>query len=321
MVIEVKELPDPHECWPEMEFDKSCTLLCMTWTTWPTNLDVTELPHYAIFDQDGRRRGSSDSIQDPDLVAKFTRLGLRLSHRELISYPEETNRFLASGRWAVAPDSSSFVRVLHLDELSDVVELWKLKPLVEKQWSWTRKGESDPPNCWLDYVNIRGKVVIAGTCGFSETVFLDAATGAQTDVVPFKQANEVYYGALSTCVVPERGWLICGTAGTKRIRVLSLDAPHRVLREVGNNGVNLFGSWSTDFLQAAAAGRLILKETTSSSRLSRFTRETEIYDTDTWKVIWKLVSHEAGAVVMSPDGKKIANRRGKVVEILPLTLK
>jgi hypothetical protein len=159
-------------------------------------------------------------------------------------------------------------------------------------------------------------------CSSSETVLIDASNGTQMDVIPYgnKAPKEdipylIPYFAASTCLVPEKEWLICGTEETKRIRILSLNPPHPVLKEVGNTGINGLGIWSTDHLTSAAHGRLLLTESEWGSRLWGKT-ETVILDTDTWKVLWRAASDESA--FLSPDGKRLGIFKGnKMLEILP----
>ena len=185
VVIKLEQLPDPQHWWPALAFDQDSKLLSVAWTTWQTNADFSERLHYAIIDESGIVQCDSESNRNNELIEKFPRLAMKRFHAGLISDIQYTNKFLDDGRWDVAPDLSSCVLVRQTRDLRDVVELWRLKPVIEKRWRWTREEEFGAANCRLRYVTLRSKEVIAIDCGFRETVFLDAASATQIDTIRY----------------------------------------------------------------------------------------------------------------------------------------
>ena len=318
VVLELKQLPDPLRCWPELAFDASSRLLCVTWTTWATNASFVEQLHYAILDEKGTIRCDSESNTNTGLILKFPRLYVQRFHPEVVCYATYTNQFLDAGRWAIAQDMSSCVRVRQQPGLSDVVELWSLKPAVEKRWGWTRSEKHQPPYCSVQYVTFGQEPAIAVVCS-SETVFLDTVAGKELQTVSSEKDGEVYVTG-AVCVIGEKGWLISARCDSKRLRVQSLEPPHHILKEVGREGANWTGGWFTHRIESLDGGRRVLKQSDYSCRggLVQYTRETEIFDTDTWKSVWKVEEHGPGTVAVSPDGKRVAIRRGKTLEIRAL---
>lgn len=326
--VDLSKLPGLRYSWKRIEFedaprfDSSGQFLCVTAHTWATNADFTQELHYVILDSNGVVQTSSESKPNTNLLARFPNLALKLFHRDMISTDDYTNMFLDPGRWIVAPDSSWCVRVRQMPDLSDLVEKFRLKPSVEKQWIWVRKEKYGPPSCRMDYVKLREREVVAIRCSFSETVLLDAGTGTNIDLIPYGPGRGIVSNsALATCIIPEKEWLVCGERDSKRIRVISLEPPHRIAREVGDRGVNGFGIWRTYRLESAADGRLLLKVSHWGSRLVGGNSETYIYDTDTWKVLWRHVDRNGETTTLSPDGKRLAIQTGQSLEILPFSLK
>ena len=323
VIVRLSELPGLRGCWSRAEFegpprfDVSGQFLCLTAHTWATNADFSQALHYVILSVEGVVQASSEEVNpDANLLARFPDLATRLSHRALVSRDDYTNMFLDQDRWVVAPDLSWCARVRQTSDSSDLIEKFNLNPQVEKQWTWNCKGAYGPPSCRISFVKFPSREVIALSCSFGETALLDARTGTTIDRVPYGPGSGMVSNtAIATCVIPKSGWLICGEYESKRIRVISLNPPHGIVREVGPKGVNGLGVWSTFRLEATADGQFLLKVSDWGSRLMGGKTETEIYDTDTWKVLWRDVDRHGGDVTLSPDGRRLAIRKGQELEI------
>ena len=71
-------------------------------------------------------------------------------------------------------------------------------------------------------------------------------------------------------------------------------------------------------VQFLADGKYLLAEYFFGGRGTSTTLlPTEIFETRTWKVVWKKNDLEIKSVTMSPDGTKIALLRGNTLEVLP----
>jgi hypothetical protein len=328
VTVNLSELPGLRHSWKRIEFegpptfDQNGKCLCVAAHIWATNADFTQELHYVILNAEGVVQTSSESTPDMNLLAKFPDLAVKLFHRSLISRDDSTNMFLDLGRWVVAPDLSWCARVRQLADMSDRVEKLALKPTVEKLWAWTCKGEYGPPSCQMSYVVLPSKGVIAISRSFMETVLLDEATGTNVDVIPYGPGRGIVSNlALAACIIPQKGWLVCDEQESKRIRVISLSPPHRILKEVGEKGINGLGVWSTPRLEPTADGQLLLKVSHWGSRLAGGRTEAEIYDTGTWKVLWRHVDRTGGEIALSPDGKRLALLKGQILEMRPFLSK
>jgi hypothetical protein len=322
VTVNLSELPGLRHPWKRIEFegpptfDQSGKFLCVTAHTWATNADFTQELHYVILNAEGAVQTSSESTPDTNLLAKFPDLAFKLFYRGLISRDDYTNTFLDPGRWVVAPDLSWCTRVRQMADKSDLVEKFALKPTVEKQWAWTCKGEYGPPSCRMSYVVLPSKGVIAISRSSMETVLLDVATGTNVDVIPYGPGWGIVSNlALATCIIPQKGWLVCDEQESKRIRVISLSPPHRILKEVGEKGVNGLGVWSTPRLDPAAEGQLLLKVSDWGSRLVGGKTEAAIYDIGTWKMLWHHTDRKGEEIALSPDGRRLAILKEQTLEI------
>ena len=310
----VIDLAQPIKSWrtaPELAFDKSSRLICGVWRPYEQRGKTGQEFHYQIFDENGQLQCHSDGLLNQHLVLEFPRLAAMALHPALIMTGQFTNRYLEDRRWDAAPDSTSLVRVRNGEGHSAVIELWKLSTPEVKQWEWKTSGKYSRPECEPRYEVLHGKNVIAVECG-DKTVFLDAGAGTELDSISYENPQEVYIAG-ATCLIPQRGYFVCARYDSKRLRVISLAAPHRILREVGAQGSHLFGSWSTQHIECSSDGRFLLKESSYGSRLLPGSCDTMVFDTATWKTVWQ-VPH--GFVLMSPDGKKLAIQEDTRLEII-----
>ena len=78
------------------------------------------------------------------------------------------------------------------------------------------------------------------------------------------------------------------------------------------------GDWRVRRVQFLADGKYVLAEYKFRGRgTSTVLEPTEIFETRTWKVVWKENDLEIKSVTLSPDGKKIAFLRANTLEVRP----
>jgi hypothetical protein len=147
-------------------------------------------------------------------------------------------------------------------------------------------------------------------------MLLDAATGTNIDIIPYGPGQGIVSNlAMATCIIPQKGWLVCDEQNSRRIRVISLSPPHRILKEVGEKGGDGLGVWSTYRLESAAKGQLLLNVSHWGSRIFGGKIESTIYDTGTWKVLWRQTNRKSEEVALAPDGRRMAILKEKILEI------
>ena len=118
------------------------------------------------------------------------------------------------------------------------------------------------------------------------------------------------FSGTSFAVEPRNRLLAVGCMNDRRVRVLTLDPPYRLLLELHSDEHPRRpegGSWRVDRVDFAANGRFLIVESYFAGRGTRkVLRPTEIYETEGWKKVWETNDATIQAVTLSPDGTKIA---------------
>ena len=116
-----------------------------------------------------------------------------------------------------------------------------------------------------------------------------------------------------------KGWLACGAFDDKRVRVVQMASNGPMVFEA-NTEVNPSqpwgGNWMVHRVEFLADAKYLLAEYDFGGRgTSTVLRPTEIFETATWKIVWKNSDPETGGITLSPDGKRMAFLRGDVLEV------
>jgi hypothetical protein len=312
VTVQTSQLAGSVERWPGMAFDAAGKLLCVTWTIRPKGSPDTL--GYAILDERGVVRSSSTTPGDTNLVSKFPALAVQLSLPSLVRQAGSTNYFLEKGMRTVAPDTSWLATIHNTNCFVVTVELWRLKPVLEKAWSWSHPGGWSPA-AKLAAFRWHDKDLLAVHAG-DKLAVLDVLSGAEVHWIPYAKQGEESYTPSCICPIPELGLVAFSSTESKRVRLRSLDPPHAVVREVGSKGVNWLGvPWHATALQTARNGRWLLRDSSYSSRYFPYKHEFVIIDLETSNEIRRWT--DADEVALSPDGTRVAICRAGVIQIIP----
>jgi hypothetical protein len=119
----------------------------------------------------------------------------------------------------------------------------------------------------------------------------------------------------------ERRLLACGASYDKRVRVVDIGPPVRVVFEANtdaNPGKPHGGTWNVSRVDFVAGGKYLIVAYDFGGRLTSLSIDsTEILDTRTWNPVWKEDDRRIGSVTLSPDASLLAYVRDKVLEIIP----
>jgi hypothetical protein len=137
--------------------------------------------------------------------------------------------------------------------------------------------------------------------------------------------SRFYSSKFSTCPFSfaynqAKRWLTCGEFVGRRVRIYSIDPPYPLLREFSADlppqHTLLGGAWMVGKAEVNGNGRYLTVEYEYSGRnIVTACFPCEVYDTDTWELVWYENRAEVYEVTVSPNGKKIAFLRGKMLEI------
>jgi hypothetical protein len=123
---------------------------------------------------------------------------------------------------------------------------------------------------------------------------------------------------------PSRKLLACGDSSSRRLRIVTVEKPHRVLFEANsedNPARPRGGTWSVASVHFDGNGRYLVVGYSFGGRLTTKQYEPiEIYDTLKWQLVWSVNSPgicSAQPPRISPDGKMMALTRGDVLQIGP----
>lgn len=115
--------------------------------------------------------------------------------------------------------------------------------------------------------------------------------------------------------------LACGAFFDKRVRVIDIFAPEKEVFEA-NTDVNPAwppgGSWKVRRVQFASGGNYLVARYVFSGRKTKVSIDsTEIFDSGSWKCVWKTDDPKISSVTLSLDGRSLAYVRDKAIEIIP----
>jgi len=115
------------------------------------------------------------------------------------------------------------------------------------------------------------------------------------------------------------GLLACGAFFDKRVRVVRVSSPDRVLFEANTDvhpALPKGGQWGVRRVEFFAGGKYLLAEYHFGGRGTSVVSEpTEIFEIATWKVVWREDDVTTRAVTLSPDGKLLALLRSNTLEV------
>jgi hypothetical protein len=328
-------------------FSPDSKFLCAWWLPDPPVGDCDKLPGRAVvFDLRGRPvPGATDT--DGELTGVFASMFPEIAwRRRFAHFVQNTNNWRISA-WVFSADYSAgarFVQPAHQDFARGKVEFWHLGQTNQLKWSsqlqesvnsWTRG------TVWLDEINGR-KIVLVAFCGMNAYV-LSQEEGKQIASFTYgKRESEAeaearrrkfglhgdayeagtYFFAGPLAYDPSQKILACGDANSRRLRVVAVEKPQRMLYEM-NAGDNPArprgGSWRVSSVHFDAKGKYLVVGYDFGGRLtSKEYEPIEVYDTLNWQLVWSVNSPDicsAQPPRISPDGKMLALTRHELLQI------
>jgi len=226
------------------------------------------------------------------------------------------------------------------------MRMWQLEPVVSKIWETTYKGFTHPiigrfysknGALYLLIVYFRDVWIYSCNNGKLVTTFsLFMETPKEELQKRIRQFNlEEWYSSpfdaefmpFKIAFSPEKEIVACQDDGSKRFRVFSA-IPDFELIYAGNENESpksksslryASGPWIADGIQFGGRGKYLLVSfklgTRARWRSIPQQLVTEIYDTDTWELIWQKNTEHIRNMTISHDGKKVALMRDNVFEI------
>jgi hypothetical protein len=287
----------------------------------------------AVFDLTGAVVSSATDASGhvaPEHVMQFATTA---SRQHLAWFLADTNNMYVC-LWGFSTDYSLGFRFLKPEgySLPGDGELWGLSPTPQRRWR-VRLPEEIAQSGLAGFLNSgpKDRLLVAFT-GVSAYVLL-AEDGSVVDAFDYALAGgkppeltakslRLFAGALA--FDPSRRLLACGAAEGKRVRVMSVDLPHRAVFEahVGENPRRPRGGlWSVDSLSFAGGGRYLIAGYKFGGRATtKSLNRVEIFDTGPWRIVWSTDDAAVSSALppkVSPDGKTLALIRGHWLEISP----
>lgn len=331
-----------------LEFSPDGQLLCAWWLPHPPIGDYNKLPGLAsVFDIHGSSVPEATDAKG-QLAGRFASMFSDIAWRWRFSYfVQDTNGWKVTA-WGVSADYTvgvRFVQPEHKDFAGGKVELWHLGQTNWLSWStalpesvngWTRGtvwffDVSGSPFVLVAFNRITGyvlsqedgKVIESFTYGKPDSPADAEARAKRFHLDPEDYgANSFSAGILA--FEPSRKLLACGDSSSKRLRIVAVDKPHRVLFEANsedNPAGPRGGTWSVASGHFDGNGRYLVVGYSFGGRLaSKQFEPIEIYDTGKWRLVWSVNNPgicSAQPPRVSPDGKVMALIRGDVLQIGP----
>lgn len=212
-----------------------------------------------------------------------------------------------------------------LERYKHGLELWQFTPEKKRLWS------SEPllRLRLTGFLSITGRMDIVAACDGTEGYILSGDTGELIDTFTYghietDEEAEAYrkrfrlnvrvrdpmllFSSHIFSFDPRNRLLACGATHGLRVRVVSMEKPFAMIFEANtddNPTKPRGGVWTIQRVEFA--GRYLIVEYEFGGReTSKFYRPTEIFEIDSWKVVWRENSTDIRRVRLSPDGKKMA---------------
>jgi len=225
------------------------------------------------------------------------------------------------------------------------MEMWQLDPATNKIWEDTYKGPYKPnsgtfyPKGGSNYLllvifhdvriySCNDRKLVHSLSLFIETPKEELQNRIkQFHLQNWCSASDVEFEPIEMAFSPERELVACQDQTSKRFRVFSTK-PDSGLVYKGNENESpksesswryASGPWLCDGIQFGGGGKYLLVSYQLGTR-ARFRPipqqlVTEIYDTDTWKLIWQKNTEHIRNISISNDGKKVVLMRDNIFEI------
>jgi hypothetical protein len=232
---------------------------------------------------------------------------------------------------------------------TSTMDMWQLEPVTNKIWENTYKGSYIPRmGCFyskggsvylllVDFRDVRIYSCSDGKLVHSLSLFIETPEKElQNRIKQFHlqnwcSARDVEFEPMEMAFSPERELVACQDQTSKRFRVFSTK-PGSGLVYKGNENESpkskssllyASGPWgytgASDRIQFGGGGKYLLVSfmlgTRAMFRPIPQQLVTEIYDTDTWKLIWQKNTEHIRNISISNDGMKVALMRDNVLEI------
>lgn len=323
----------------EFAADSSRSLLA-----WSIPLDVPgnyliQPVHEVVIDERGQIVASVQAGNDlpQSFAASFPRVAWRQPQYAFLNGIKDLNAwgFSADGKYTITDRyTSNDRRPEHR-----VIELWDR---ASKALVWSKPspcgffGTSMPEQ--IVFERYRGQDAILMALDGDEAVVLAAVDGSVLDRFTYGPPNtdeseaayrkkfhlhELESAGFSASEVDldlQRRLVACGDLHSRRVRVVQLDPPHNLVVELNADDPPnrpWGGCWYVFRVRFAGGKYLIVDYHFGGRGTSRVYDSTEIYEVGTWQRCWYQNDAETAAVTISPDGARLALRRGRVLEIGP----
>jgi hypothetical protein len=306
-----------------MEFSSDNKDICFWWHPfWSEEAKEAQMRVIALDDQSIKATGAvARAIWETDLLKNFPRLPLKVWRHD---------RSAGGAFWMFDKETGCGIRCetrpfRHYSEGFDEklrMEFWRSRPSKERVWN----VEIPRSGIGIEMVEfVGGRVLI---CGRNDRAIQVDTTNGQVvesfSYFPDETKDEIrafgekhgldYSTARSifrfsggrTTFDPRRRWIFCGCSHDKRIRVVTLDQPHKIVHEInaGDMPVNRSrGYWHVGDLDCAGSDYLIVAYFLSGTLFGA--GRLEIIDLRSWEVVWSTES-DISEVCLSPDGKMMA---------------
>ena len=315
-----------------VEFSEDGRSMCVWWGPVPPVGDYTKLPlELVIFDMLGNVLSISRSSTNRAVSIKdFPTIGWRETQQEFVK---------DAMAWAFARDLSKGLRIKEIRYNKHLAEMWELPAKDKPLWLTTLPYVNPRPvSLFFDITN---KTILVQTTG-QEVVALDLETGKvadefslgpiETDIEVLKRKKKfgirlddddpgLRFFASTLSLNSKKQLLASGSSNDKRVKVVGIASRGQMVFEA-NAEISPVRPWGGDWrvrrVQFLADGKYLLAEYKFGGRgTSTVLEPTEIFETRTWKVVWKENDLEIRSVTMSADGNKIAFLRGNILEVHP----
>jgi hypothetical protein len=310
-----------------LAFGENKPVLCAWWWPHRRNGDYTKEPvEFVVLNMDGKLVGSSDDSNRVEWLREFPVIAWREISRTLLTD--------AVG-WGFSPDLSKGFRISRLGQAYSA-EMWDLRQPARNLWSTQLPTSGATP--WsvslfqaldkgpvLVAISTKSFVLLERDKGQIERTVDVSSLKPRADATTKKKELPIGRGrdfsGFETAYEPTRGLVAWGAFYGQTVRVLQLSEPEHILFEA-NTGSDLSsargGTWNVQRLAFLGAGKFLLAEYHFGGRGTRLVLEpTDVFETASWKRVWRENEVDIRAVTVSPDGRTMAFLRRNVLELRP----